>query len=79
MYSAATLLGNRRLGIFADTYSENSFVLRNAETVFARINKIGSKWVVWFYKKHLQKEFCKLKEAVAYVNEDFINWVGNKK
>lgn len=46
--------------------------------VFVRINKIGSKWVVWFYKKHLQKEFEKLRDAVTYVNNDFISWVRGK-
>lgn len=75
MYSKERYLGTRRLGIFADLYSENTFILKNSEEVFARINKIGNKWVVWFYKKHLQKEFEKLKEAIAYVNEEFIGWI----
>ena len=42
--------------------------------VFARANKCGSKWHVWYYTKHLQKDFDKLKEAMSAINEEFINW-----
>lgn len=74
MSSTVKSLGKNRLGIFADPYSEDSFILRNSEIVFARINKIGSRWVVWFYTKHLQKTFEKLREAISYTNEQFIDY-----
>lgn len=74
MYSAEKYLGDRRLGIFTDIYAENSFIAKNGSAVFARINKIGDKWYVWYYKLHLQKTFLKLREALASVNKDFINW-----
>lgn len=75
MYSREQYLGTRRLGIFADLYSENTFILKNSKEVFARINKIGNKWIVWFYKKHLQKEFCKLRDALSYANTEFIEMI----
>ena len=74
MSSVEKSLGKNRLGIFADTYSDDSFILKNAEMVFARINKIGSKWVVWFYTKHLQKSFDKLREAITYTNNEFVDY-----
>ena len=74
MSSVEKSLGKNKLGIFADIYSENSFILKNAEMVFARINKINEKWIVWLYTKHIQKDFEKLREAIAYTNEQFINY-----
>lgn len=74
MYSAEKYLGDKRLGVFTDIYAENSFIVKNATMVFARINKIGDKWHVWYYKSHLQKDFLKLRDALSVVNKDFINW-----
>ena len=65
---------SKRLGVFADLYGENSFVFKAGDMVFARANKWGSKWYVWYYTKHLQKDFSKLKEAMSAINEEFINW-----
>lgn len=78
MYSAEKYLGSNRIGVFADSYIENSFVIRNADMVYARINKIGTKWIVWFYKKHLQKDFEKLRDAISCVNEDFKRGMSSK-
>ena len=78
MYSKVQSLGSNRIGVFADSYIENSFVVRNADMVYARINKIGAKWVVWFYKKHLQKSFEKLRDAISCINDDFIDWYRSK-
>ena len=65
---------SKRLGVFADLYGENSFVFKSADVVFARANKCGSKWYVWYYKKHLQKDFSKLKEAMSDINKEFVEW-----
>ena len=65
---------SKRLGVFAYLYGENSFVFKAGDMVFARANKCGSKWYVWYYTKHLQKDFSKLKEAMSAINEEFINW-----
>lgn len=70
-------LGNNRLGVFADAYGENSFILKTRDMVFARVNKCG-KWHVWFYKKHIQKDFDKLRDALSVVNDEFIKWWGNE-
>lgn len=66
---------DRKLGIFADIYTEDCFIIRNSEMVFARINRIGNKWVVWFYKYHFQAKFDKMKDALTYVNTYFIKWL----
>lgn len=79
MYTPEKYLGSSRIGVFTDAYIENSFVVSNSDMVFARITKIGTKWVVWFYKLHIQKEFEKLREAVTYVNQKFITWYGENK
>ena len=65
---------SKRLGVFADAYGENSFVFKSGDMVFARMNKCGSKWYVWYYTKHLQKDFDKLREAMSAINEEFIKW-----
>ncbi len=72
--SEISRLKDSRLGIFADSYTENSFVIRTAEMVFARINQINGKWYVWFYRSHLQKKFDKFRDALFAVNEKFKNW-----
>lgn len=77
--SEISRLKNSRLGIFADSYAENSFVLRTAETVIARINQINGKWCVWFYKSHLQKNFEKLRDALAAVDRNFKDWFRDNK
>ncbi len=77
--SCISRLKDRRLGIFADSFAENSFVLRTAEIVFARICKVGNKWIVWLYKKHLQKTFEKLRDALAFTNDEFAAWYRDKK
>ena len=69
---------SKRLGVFADSYGENSFVFKSGDMVFARANKCGTKWHVWYYTKHLQKDFDKLKEAMSAINEDFIEWWENR-
>ena len=66
---------NNRLGIFQDTSVETSFVIRNSELVFARLDNINGKWVAWFYTKHLQKEFGKMKDALAGINDEFISYL----
>lgn len=65
---------SKRLGVFADIYGENSFVFKTGDMVFARANKCGSKWYVWYYTKHLQKDFNKLREAMSNINKEFISW-----
>lgn len=79
MCSEERLLGNRRLGVFSDYFAENSFIVKTAERTFARINKVEGKWRVWYYTKHLQKDFDKLKEALYAVNQDFIKWWENRE
>ena len=74
MNSEEYYLGKKRLGVYTDIYAENSFIVKNAVMVFARINKVGDKWHVWYYKSHLQKDFKKLREALSTINNDFIEW-----
>ncbi len=62
----------RQLYIYNDNFSQNAFIFKTVSKVFARVNKIGNLWCVWFYKKHLQKNFTNLKEAISDVNETFI-------
>jgi len=64
----------KRLGVFADSYGDNSFVFKSGDMVFARANKCGDKWYVWYYTKHLQKDFEKLRDAMSAINEEFIGW-----
>lgn len=72
MYSAEKYLGANRLGIFNDEFCENAFVIATGEKVFARINFIDGNWCVWFYTKHLQKNFDKLRDALSSVDEEFL-------
>ena len=74
MYSSEKRLGLNRLGVFVDSYIDNSFIVKNSKEVFARINKINDAWYVWFYKSHTQKQFNKLKEALHEINSIFIKW-----
>lgn len=65
---------NSRLTVLNDSYVENSFILRTSDKVFARVNFINDRWCVWYYTKHIQKTFEKLREALADVNEEFVAW-----
>lgn len=67
-------LNEGRLGIFRDEFIENSFVAASSVGVFARVNRIGERWCVWLYKKHLQKSFPKIKDALADIEKEFIAW-----
>ena len=66
---------DKRLGVFNDELFEDSFIIATSERVFARINKINNLWCVWYYTKHLQRNFSKIREALFDVNETFINEV----
>ena len=55
-------------------FAENSFVLQTSELTFARLNQINGKWVAWFYTKHIQKSFEKLREALSDINKEFVAW-----
>ena len=68
---------NKHLGVFNDELFENSFIIATSERVFARINRIGNLWCVWFYSKHCQKNYSKIRDALSDINETFINEVGN--
>jgi hypothetical protein len=68
-------LKDKRLGVFNDELFENSFIIATSEMVFARINKIGDLWCVWYYTKHYQKNFSKIREALSDINETFIDEV----
>ena len=67
---------NKRLEVFNDELIENSFIIATSERVFARINKIGNLWCVWFYTRHYQKNFSKIRDALSVVNDTFIKEVG---
>lgn len=77
--SEISRLKDCRLGIFADSYAKNSFVLRTAEIVFARVNQINGKWCVWFYRSHLQKNFDRLRDALTAVDDNFKMWYRDNK
>ena len=62
-----------RLNIYADVYADNSFVIKAGDDVFARLNLIREKWVVWYYTLHAQKEFMKLKDALSAINNEYIS------
>ena len=66
---------DKRLGVFLDDILEDSFTVATSEKVYARINKIGSLWCVWYYTKHMQKNYSKIKEALSDINERFIKEV----
>jgi hypothetical protein len=68
-------LKDKRLGVFLDDVEEDSFIIATSEMVYARINKIGSLWCVWYYTKHVQKNYTKIKEALTDINEQFIKEV----
>ena len=70
---------DNRLRLYADIYSENSFIGMTSNGTFARINFINGKWVVWYYTKHLQKTFRKIKEALKDMNSEFIAWYRMRK
>lgn len=65
------MLKNRRLEIIPEETMDNSFVVGNSEITFAKVYKVGSKWHCWYCKRHLMKDFEKLKEAFADVNEQW--------
>ena len=69
------MIKDKRLKIFSDIYFENSFMVSTSELTFARINKIENLWCVWFYTKHLQRNFKKLKEALNNIQEEFVKFV----
>jgi len=71
------VLDRKKLGVFPDCIVENSFIVGNDSFVFARINKIGKFWVVWYYTEHTQKEFERLKEALADINNLFLERINN--
>lgn len=66
---------NKRIGVYADELQENAFIVGNSDITFARINKIGNLWCVWYYTKHLQKNFNKLKNSLIDINQEFIKYV----
>lgn len=72
-------LKDNRLYVFSDEIQNNSFIVTTSEQVFARINQISGKWIVWYYTKHLQEEFLKLKEALIRVDEEFVNFLQGKQ
>lgn len=63
-----------RLKVYNDLCIENSFIFRTSETMFARADRIGSEWCVWFYKFHTQKNFPTLRRAMLAINDKFIGW-----
>lgn len=67
-------LSRLRLGIFSDNYSENTFICKTSDCVFARIDKIKKVWCVWYYKSHTQKNYKALKEALEDINSHFFNY-----
>ena len=66
---------NKRLMVFNDELFEDSFIVSTSERVFARINKINDLWCVWYYTKHLQRNFLKIRDALFDINETFIKEV----
>lgn len=68
---------NKRLMVFNDELFDNSFIIATSERVYARINKIKGLWCVWFYTKHLQRNFSKIRDALSDINETFIEEVSN--
>lgn len=68
---------NKRLMVFNDELFEDSFIIATSERVYARINKIKDLWCVWFYTKHLQRNFLKIRDALSDINETFIEEVSN--
>lgn len=67
-----------RLYIFNDIFADNGFIVKTKDSVFARVNKVGKAWMVWYYKFHFQKDFPKLREALADVDKRFIDWYRNR-
>lgn len=41
---------------------------------FARVNRIGGQWCVWYYTRHLQETFPRLRDALAKVEEEYISF-----
>ena len=72
MYSAEKYLDSKRLGVFKDDFNENTLIFATGEKVFARADFVNNTWYVWFYEKHLQKKFCKFKEALLDINNSFL-------
>ena len=64
------MLKDSRLCIFKDI-SESSFLIGTSETIFARVNKIGCKWYVWYYINHLQSSFYHIKDVLREINQQF--------
>lgn len=67
---------NKRIGVYPDELMENSFIVENSDLTFARINKIGNLWCVWFYTKHLQRTYSKLRDSLIDINKEFVDYVG---
>lgn len=67
-------LKDNRLYVFNDDLMENSFIVTTSELVFARINQICGKWIVWYYTKHLQEDFVKLKDALRKIDGEFLKY-----
>ena len=63
-----------RLSIFNDLYSEDTFIFKNKDFTFARLNKINDSWCAWFYLYHIQRDYDTLKEAINAINTRFIRY-----
>lgn len=64
---------NFRLGIFCDEFSENTFIFKSEDKVFARADFVNDKWHVWFYTKHIQISYESLREAIVGINRRFLS------
>lgn len=62
-----------RLGIFSDNFSEDTFICKNSSGVFARVNRIGETWCVWYYTHHIQRNYRTLRDAVRDINSRFLD------
>ena len=76
MFLAERHIKDLRLKVYNDIDSEDSFIVKTSELVFARINKINEKWCVWLYKYHVQRNFQKLQNCLRFVNKKFLEWIG---
>jgi hypothetical protein len=67
-------LTDARICVYTDAFAENSFTIKTTEIVFARLNKIGKKWYVWFYPYKFQKEYLKIRDALHGIEQSFIQY-----